>query len=85
MPGFKPEVVETPALTPSEMEFIVRFTEECDGEQFKHLVHSLCPTIYGQEMVKAGMILSLFGGVRKRIGGGGWCSSARQHTLPRGG
>ena len=71
VPGFKPEVVETPALTPSEMEFIVRFTEECDGEQFKHLVHSLCPTIYGQEMVKAGMILSLFGGVRKRIGGEG--------------
>lgn len=28
---------------------------------FKVLVHSLCPKIYGHEMVKAGLILSLFG------------------------
>lgn len=30
------------------------------------LVHSLCPNIYGHEMVKAGLILSLFGGNAKR-------------------
>lgn len=29
---------------------------------FKLLVHSLCPRIFGHEMVKAGLILSLFGG-----------------------
>lgn len=29
---------------------------------FKVLVHSLCPRIFGHEMVKAGLILSLFGG-----------------------
>lgn len=28
---------------------------------FKALVHSLCPQIFGHEMVKAGLILSLFG------------------------
>lgn len=28
---------------------------------FKMLVHSLCPRIFGHEMVKAGLILSLFG------------------------
>ncbi|XP_043260243.1 DNA helicase MCM8-like [Colletes gigas] len=29
---------------------------------FPLLVHSLCPSIYGNEMIKAGLILSLFGG-----------------------
>lgn len=71
VPGFEPDVAEKPSLTPSDLEFIVRFTEECAGEQFKQLVHSLCPTIYGQEMVKAGLILALFGGVRKNIGSAG--------------
>lgn len=28
---------------------------------FKHLVHSLCPRIFGHELVKAGLVLSLFG------------------------
>ena len=71
VPGFHSDVVDKPELTRSDLEFVVRFTEECAGEQFKQLVHSLCPTIYGQEMVKAGIILALFGGVRKSIGGRG--------------
>nr|XP_012221174.1 PREDICTED: DNA helicase MCM8 [Linepithema humile] len=34
---------------------------------FALLVHSLCPNIYGHEMVKAGLLLSLFGGNAKRV------------------
>ena len=32
---------------------------------FRKIVNSLCPTIYGNELVKAGFALTLFGGVRK--------------------
>ncbi|GLG92695.1 DNA replication licensing factor REC [Gryllus bimaculatus] len=32
---------------------------------FRLLVHSLCPTIYGHELVKAGLLLTLFGGSQK--------------------
>ena len=59
-------------MSPADPEFIVRFTEECDGEQFKQLVHSLCPVIYGQELVKAGIVLALFGGVSKKFEDDGW-------------
>lgn len=32
---------------------------------FKLLVQSLCPTIFGHEIVKAGLLLALFGGSEK--------------------
>lgn len=32
---------------------------------FRLLVNSLCPAIYGHEVVKAGLLLALFGGVRR--------------------
>lgn len=35
---------------------------------FALLVHSLCPGIYGHEMIKAGLLLSLFGGNAKHKG-----------------
>ncbi|CAI6003192.1 unnamed protein product [Closterium sp. NIES-65] len=41
---------------------------EGEGDLFQHLVHSFCPSIYGHVLVKAGIILSLFGGVRKHEG-----------------
>ena len=69
---FRKEFEEEPAMSPADLEFIVRFTEECDGEQFKQLVHSLCPVIYGQELVKAGIVLALFGGVSKKFEDDGW-------------
>ena len=39
--------------------------QEMKGQQLKQLVHALCPAIYGHELVKAGVLLCLFGGVRK--------------------
>lgn len=32
------------------------------------MVHSLCPAIYGHEVVKAGLLLSLFGGCPRKSG-----------------
>lgn len=43
-------------------------TEECEGQQLRQLVAALCPGIYGHDLVKAGLLLSLFGGVRKNVG-----------------
>ena len=34
---------------------------------FQLLVHSLCPSIFGHEMVKAGLILGLFGSGQKFV------------------
>ena len=55
----------------------MRFTEECDGEQFKQLVYLLCPVIYGQELVKVGIVLALFGGVSKKFEDDGWILPTR--------
>eukprot|EP00873_Tetraselmis_striata_P017384 jgi/Tetstr1/437648/TSEL_026315.t1 len=48
-----------------DLQFIVKFSQETEGEQFRHLVHAMCPQIFGNEMVKAGLLLALAGGVRK--------------------
>lgn len=43
----------------------VSTAEAYEGDQLRQLVAALCPTIYGNELVKAGLLLSMFGGVRK--------------------
>ncbi|CAL1379269.1 unnamed protein product [Linum trigynum] len=48
-----------------DLEFVVKFYEEYGSDVFKQLLQSICPSIYGHELVKAGITLSLFGGVRK--------------------
>ncbi|KAF8069353.1 hypothetical protein N665_1141s0014 [Sinapis alba] len=48
-----------------DLEFIVKFNEEYGSDTFRRILHSVCPSIYGHEIVKAGIALSLFGGVRK--------------------
>ncbi|KAL3137863.1 DNA replication licensing factor mcm8 [Trebouxia sp. C0009 RCD-2024] len=53
------------SFTLRDLHFIIKFAQEYRGQQLKQLVHALCPAIYGHELVKAGVLLSLFGGVRK--------------------
>ena len=43
----------------------IRDIFETGPELFKLLVSSLCPSIYGHELVKAGLLLALFGGTSK--------------------
>ncbi|CAI7861866.1 unnamed protein product [Closterium sp. NIES-53] len=57
-------------LGEEDLRSILEYVEEHEGEGdlFQHIVHSFCPSIYGHVLVKAGIILSLFGGVRKHEG-----------------
>ena len=54
-------------FTDKDLQFISKVVNE--PELFKCLVNSLCPTIFGHEIVKAGLLLSLVGGNGKMIGG----------------
>lgn len=35
-----------------DLEFIVKFSEEYGSDTFRQLLHSICPSIYGHELVK---------------------------------
>ncbi|GAA0156192.1 DNA metabolism protein [Lithospermum erythrorhizon] len=59
------EMFDLFSFSPRDLEFIVRFSEEHGADVFRQILHSICPTIYGHELVKAGITLALFGGVRK--------------------
>ncbi|XP_004493943.1 probable DNA helicase MCM8 isoform X2 [Cicer arietinum] len=53
------------SFSSKDLEFVVKFAEEHGSDLFRQILHSICPSIYGHELVKAGITLSLFGGVRK--------------------
>ncbi|RAL53674.1 hypothetical protein DM860_012289 [Cuscuta australis] len=53
------------SFSPRDLEFIVKFSEEHGSDIFRQLLHSICPSIYGHELVKAGITLAMFGGVQK--------------------
>ncbi|XP_010543366.1 PREDICTED: probable DNA helicase MCM8 [Tarenaya hassleriana] len=53
------------SFSQKDLEFIVKFKEEYGSDVFRQILHSICPSIYGHEIVKAGIALVLFGGVRK--------------------
>uniref|UniRef100_A0A5B7BZM9 Probable DNA helicase MCM8 n=1 Tax=Davidia involucrata TaxID=16924 RepID=A0A5B7BZM9_DAVIN len=59
------ELFDLFSFSPRDLEFIVKFSEEHGPAIFRQIVQSICPSIYGHELVKAGITLALFGGVRK--------------------
>eukprot|EP00884_Botryococcus_braunii_P012720 jgi/Botrbrau1/21449/Bobra.0216s0057.1 len=65
VPCSKELAVGNPCFSMKDLQFVFRFTQEYDGFQFQELVHALCPSIHGHEMVKAAIVLALMGGVRK--------------------
>ncbi|XP_077216175.1 minichromosome maintenance 8 isoform X3 [Tasmannia lanceolata] len=59
------ELFDLYAFSPRDLEFIVKFSKEHGPDIFRQILQSICPSIYGHELVKAGITLSLFGGVQK--------------------
>ncbi|KAK4481048.1 hypothetical protein RD792_011917 [Penstemon davidsonii] len=52
-------------FSPKDLEFVVKFSEEHGPDVFRQILQSICPSIYGHELVKAGIALALVGGARK--------------------
>eukprot|EP00904_Undaria_pinnatifida_P002232 jgi/Undpi1/12009/HiC_scaffold_4.g01708.m1 len=52
-----------PHFTPEELQAILEVAQ--DDDPFGLVVSSLCPSIFGHEIVKAGLILGLFGGTSR--------------------
>ncbi|XP_031474928.1 probable DNA helicase MCM8 isoform X1 [Nymphaea colorata] len=65
--GTAKELHELHKFSPRDLEFIARFLQEHGSDIFRQILHSICPSIYGHELVKAGITLALFGGVRKHV------------------
>ncbi|XP_048321240.2 probable DNA helicase MCM8 isoform X2 [Ziziphus jujuba] len=59
------ELFDLFSFSSRDLEFVVKFSEEYGSDTFRQLLQSVCPSIYGHELVKAGITLALFGGVRK--------------------
>ncbi|XP_058766640.1 probable DNA helicase MCM8 [Vicia villosa] len=59
------ELFDLFSFSSKDLEFVVKFAEEHGSDLFRQILHSICPSIYGHELVKAGITLALFGGVRR--------------------
>ncbi|KAM0850012.1 hypothetical protein ACQ4PT_053363 [Festuca glaucescens] len=53
------------SFTDKDLEFIYEYNNEHGPDVFRQILHSFCPSIYGHELVKAGITLALFGAVQK--------------------
>ncbi|OEL29223.1 putative DNA helicase MCM8 [Dichanthelium oligosanthes] len=51
--------------TQKDRDFAVNYKEQHGADVFRQILQSFCPSIYGHELVKAGITLALFGGVQK--------------------
>ncbi|KAK7285096.1 hypothetical protein RJT34_19855 [Clitoria ternatea] len=59
------ELFDLFSFSSKDLEFVVKFAQEHGSDLFRQFLQSICPSIYGHELVKAGITLALFGGVRK--------------------
>lgn len=55
------------SFTSQDYEAIANFIEGAGSDAFRQILHSICPSIFGHELVKAGIALALFGGVQKHV------------------
>lgn len=46
------ELVDLFSFSPRDLEFIVKFSEEHGSDIFRQILQSICPSIYGHELVK---------------------------------
>ncbi|CAM0955138.1 unnamed protein product [Alopecurus aequalis] len=53
------------SFTDKDLKFIIEYNNEHGPDVFRQILHSFCPSIYGHELVKAGITLALFGAVQK--------------------
>ena len=65
------EAMLAPTLYKEDLIFIAKFSQQSGEDIVRTLVHSLCPSIFGHDIVKLGLLLCLFGGVRKSVSGCG--------------
>lgn len=54
------ELLDLFSFSPRDLEFIVKFLEEHGSDIFKQILQSICPSIYGHELVKGEVICILF-------------------------
>lgn len=53
------ELFDIFSFSPRDLEFIVKFSQEHGTDVFRQILQSICPSIYGHELVK-GIVLFLF-------------------------
>ncbi|RVW98801.1 putative DNA helicase MCM8 [Vitis vinifera] len=46
------ELLDLFSFSPRDLEFIVKFSEEHGSDRFRQILQSICPSIYGHELVK---------------------------------
>ena len=61
----------------------VRVLHSSQENPFEFIVASLCPGILGHELIKAGLILALFGGTRQRDDSADKAVQVRENRLCR--
>ncbi|KAI3822612.1 hypothetical protein L1987_10207 [Smallanthus sonchifolius] len=59
------DLLDLYSFSQRDLEFICKFSSEYGSGVFRQILQSICPSIYGHELIKAGITLALFGGVRK--------------------